>query len=91
MRGANANGRDDMDAFEEFIEKFRSLLGPNPPSLGQGEVEAVLELARVAAHSAERRAAPVTAYLAGMAVAGAAPEAREAFLDDLVVKLEVAR
>jgi hypothetical protein len=36
-------------------------------------------------------AAPVTAYLAGMAVAGAAPEAREAFLDDLVVKLEVQR
>jgi hypothetical protein len=26
-----------------------------------------------------------------MAVAGAAPEAREAFLDDLVVKLEVQR
>jgi hypothetical protein len=45
----------------------------------------------VAAHSSERRAAPVTAYLAGMAVAGAAPEAREAFLDDLVVKLEVQR
>jgi hypothetical protein len=29
--------------------------------------------------------------LAGMVVAGAAPEAREAFLDDLVVKLEVQR
>jgi Domain of unknown function (DUF6457) len=80
-----------MDELNEFIERVRSLLGPNPPSLGPGEVEAVLELARVAAHTAERRAAPVTAYLAGMAVAGAAPEAREAFLDDLVVKLEVQR
>jgi hypothetical protein len=80
-----------MDELNEFIERVRSLLGPNPPSVGPGEVEAVLELARVAAHSAERRAAPVTAYLAGMAVAGAAPEAREAFLDDLVVKLEVQR
>jgi hypothetical protein len=80
-----------MDELNEFIERVRSLLGPNPPSLGPGEVEAVLELARVAAHTAERRAAPVTTYLAGMAVAGAAPEAREAFLDDLVVKLEVQR
>jgi len=80
-----------MDELNDVIERVRSLLGPNPPSVGPGEVEAVLELARVAAHSAERRAAPVTAYLAGMAVAGAAPEAREAFLDDLVVKLEVQR
>jgi hypothetical protein len=80
-----------MDELNEFIERVRALLGPNPPSIGEGEVEAVLELARVAAHSAERRAAPVTTYLAGMAVAGAAPEAREAFLDDLVVKLEVQR
>jgi Domain of unknown function (DUF6457) len=51
----------------------------------------VLELARVAAHSSERRAAPVTTYLIGMAVAGAAPEAREAFMDDLVIKLETQR
>jgi Domain of unknown function (DUF6457) len=80
-----------MDELNEFIERVRSLLGPNPPSIDAGEVEAVLELARVAAHSSERRAAPVTTYLAGMAVAGAAPEAREAFLDDLVVKLEVQR
>jgi hypothetical protein len=80
-----------MDELHQFIERVRGLLGPNPPSLGEGEIEAVLELARVAAHTAERRAAPVTAYLAGMVVAGAAPEAREAFLDDLVVKLEVAR
>jgi Domain of unknown function (DUF6457) len=76
---------------EEFIEKVRSLLGPAAPAVGEGEIEAVLEVARVAAHSSERRAAPVTAYLIGMAVAGAAPEAREAFIDDLVVKLEAQR
>ncbi|HZD71377.1 MAG TPA: DUF6457 domain-containing protein, partial [Actinomycetes bacterium] len=76
---------------EEFIERIRSLLGPDAPSVGEGEIEAVLELARVAAHASERRAAPVTTYLIGMAVAGAAPEAREAFMDDLVVKLEAQR
>ena len=76
---------------EEFLAKVRSLLGPDAPSMTDGAIEAVLELARVAAHTSERRAAPVTAYLIGMAVAGAAPEAREAFIDDLVVKLEVQR
>ena len=45
----------------------------------------------MAAHTAERRAAPVTTYLAGLVLGGAAPEAREAFLDELVVKLELAR
>ena len=44
-----------------------------------------------AAHSSERRAAPVTTYLAGLVLGGAASEAREAFLDDLVVKLEAGR
>jgi hypothetical protein len=81
---------DQTNQFEEFVERVRSLLGPNPPAVEAGEVEAVLELARVAAHSSERRAAPVTTYLAGLVLAGAAPEAREAFLDDLVVRLEVA-
>jgi Domain of unknown function (DUF6457) len=76
---------------EEFLAKVRSLLGPDAPTVTAGEIEAVLELARVAAHTSERRAAPVTAYLVGMAVAGAAPEAREAFIDDLVIKLEVQR
>jgi hypothetical protein len=80
-----------MDELNEFLERVRSLLGPNPPVVGQGEIEAILELARVAAHSSERRAAPVTAYLAGLVLGGAAPEAREVFLDDLVVRLEVAR
>ena len=77
--------------FEEFLEKVRSLLGPSAQGATPGEIEAVLELARVAAHASERRAAPVTAYLVGMAVAGAAPEARESFVDDLVVKLEAQR
>jgi uncharacterized protein DUF6457 len=82
---------DQANELQEFLERVRSQLGPNPPAVGQGEVEAILELARVAAHASERRAAPVTTYLAGLVLGGAAPEAREAFLDDLVVKLEVAR
>jgi hypothetical protein len=81
---------DQANELEGFLERVRSLLGPNPPAVDAGEIEAILELARVAAHSSERRAAPVTTYLAGLVLGGAAPEAREAFLDDLVVRLEVA-
>ena len=84
-------GLAEGDVMEEFIDKVRSLLGPDAPSVSEDEAEAVLELARVAAHTSERRAAPVTAYLIGMTVAGAAPEARTAFIDDLVVKLEAQR
>jgi hypothetical protein len=49
-----------MDELNDYIEQVRSHLGPNPPTIGAGEVEAVLELARVAAHASERRAAPAT-------------------------------
>jgi hypothetical protein len=82
---------DQSNELEQFLERVRSQLGPNPPAVTPGEIEAILELARVAAHTSERRAAPVTTYLAGLVLGGAAPEAREAFLDDLAVKLEVAR
>jgi len=82
---------DQSNELGQFLERVRSLLGPNPPAVSPGELEAILELARVAAHSSERRAAPVTTYLAGLVLGGAAPEAREAFLDDLVVKLEAVR
>ena len=73
---------------DEMLERVRALLGPTAPTVDEDEVEAVLELARVVAHASERRAAPVTAYLVGMAVAGAAPEARVPFIEELLVKLE---
>jgi hypothetical protein len=76
---------------DEMLDKIRTLLGPDAPAVTADEAEAVLELARVVAHASERRAAPVSAYLVGLAVAGAAPEARAAFLDELVIKLETQR
>jgi len=76
---------------DEMLDKIRTLLGPDAPAVTEDEAEAVLELARVVAHASERRAAPVSAYLVGLAVAGAAPEARAAFLDELVIKLETQR
>jgi len=48
---------------EDWIELFAREIGAGPPS--EDEVEAILRLAAVAAHSSERTAAPVACWLAG--------------------------
>jgi hypothetical protein len=48
---------------EEWVEKFAGEVGQEVPS--EEEFNAVLDLAAVAAHSSERTAAPVAAWLAG--------------------------
>jgi transcription initiation factor TFIIIB Brf1 subunit/transcription initiation factor TFIIB len=48
---------------EEWVERFAAELGAETPS--EQEFNAILELAAVAAHSSERTAAPVAAWLAG--------------------------
>jgi hypothetical protein len=53
----------------EWIRKFADELGVEP--LTDDEVEALLDLAGVAAHASERLAAPLTCYLVGRA--GIAP------------------
>jgi hypothetical protein len=59
---------------EEWIASFAQALGRPAPS--DEDFQAVLELASVAAHSSERKAAPVACWLA--ALAGTPPqEARE--------------
>src|SRR3954470_19315453 len=50
---------------EEWIAQFAEALGRPAPDLA--EVQAVLELASVAAHNSERRAAPVACWLAALA------------------------
>jgi sugar/nucleoside kinase (ribokinase family) len=48
---------------EEWIERFAKELGVAVPN--EEELARVLELASVAAHSSERRAAPIACWLAG--------------------------
>ena len=48
---------------DEWIGELARRLGVEPP--GEEEIEALLELARVAAHSSERTAAPLACWLAG--------------------------
>jgi Domain of unknown function (DUF6457) len=47
---------------EEWIARFAEALGR--PAPGEDEMEAILELAAVAAHSSERKAAPIACWLA---------------------------
>ena len=54
---------------QEWLDAFASAAGVTVPS--EDEIEALLELAGVAAHASERTAAPITCWIA--AVAGIDP------------------
>lgn len=47
---------------DQWLERFASAVGTEPPEARQ--VEEILRLAAVAAHSSERRAAPVACWIA---------------------------
>ena len=47
----------------EWIDAFASEVGAEPPT--KAELEAILDLAAVAAHSSERIAAPVACWIGG--------------------------
>ena len=58
------------------------------PAPSAAEQAAILDLARVAAHSSERIAAPISAYLVGLAYAARQADERAAALQALVANLE---
>jgi hypothetical protein len=63
----------------EWIDAYAAALGVDAPD--EGTVEALLDLAGVAAHASERTAAPITCWLIGQAGIGV-DEARR-LADDL--------
>lgn len=75
---------------EHWFERLRAACPAAPGSVGEQEREALLDLARIAAHSSERWAAPISTYLVGVALAQEAPEERAAALQTLVRSLEPA-
>ena len=70
-----------MPTGREWIDRFAREIGAEPPD--DGCVEALLELASVAAHGSERLAAPIACYLVGRQgiEAGAALEAARRLAD----------
>jgi hypothetical protein len=64
-----------MSTLDDWIETACAELGLDPAELPQ---KTVLNLARVLAHTVDRPAAPLTAYLLGVAVGRGAPPAETA-------------
>ena len=61
--GASYPVEEEVMTGDEWIASFAEGLGVKAPD--PSTVEAVLELAAVAAHASERTAAPIACYLAG--------------------------
>jgi hypothetical protein len=57
-----------MNTLEEWTAAVGADLGLEPAPLSTAEIRTVLDLARDAARAADRTAAPLTAYLVGVAV-----------------------
>jgi len=64
-----------MSAMDRWIMTVSSDLGLDP---GSADARAILDLARDVAHNVDRPAAPVTAYLVGVAVGRGMPLTRAA-------------
>jgi hypothetical protein len=58
-----------MTTTADWVSAYAEAAGIAPPS--QGDIEALLQLAAVAAHASERTAAPITCWIA--ATAGLTP------------------
>lgn len=67
-----------MDA-QEWLTSFAERIGLDP--LSQADIDALLDLASVAAHSSERLAAPLTCFLVGRS--GISPVEAKAIADEI--------
>jgi len=73
---SDVNDDESADPIE-WIAAFAARLGVEPPD--QATIDTLLDLAGVAAHASQRRAAPIATYLvgrAGLAADAALSEAR---------------
>jgi hypothetical protein len=66
---------DGPDRLDTWIETACAELGVEP---GDEYIKTILNLARVIAHKVDRRGAPLTSYLLGLAVGGGQPLAESA-------------
>lgn len=57
-----------MSTLEEWTTAVRAGLGLGPGPLGTADTKTVLDVARDVAHAVDRPAAPLTAFLLGVAV-----------------------
>jgi hypothetical protein len=73
----------------EWLDRVRASLEIDGDlTLTSSERRLLLEMARIAAHASERVAAPLSTYLAGIALAGLSPAMRAERLEAIVRNLE---
>jgi hypothetical protein len=79
----------DLERCYELLADVNARHGIGPiESLREEEMMAVLDLARVVAHSVERKAAPLISFWMGRAVASADTDARVAAVRDAIARIE---
>jgi hypothetical protein len=80
----------DPISMDEWLRRLRAAAGvpTDAPPVSAAEQRALLGLARVAAHTSERVAAPISTYLLGVAMASLAPEERAAELERILAVLD---
>jgi hypothetical protein len=73
---------------EQWLARLRATLPGGVAAVSEAEREALLDLARVAAHASERWAAPVATFLAGVAMSDVAPPERAGALRAVITEME---
>lgn len=83
------NDSSDAMSVDAWLDRFAAELpGEMDASLSDDDREALLDLARVAAHRSERIAAPLTTFLLGLALAGSSREDWPARIRTMVERLD---
>lgn len=80
--------RTSAEPLSAWLGRVHAHLPAQVPELTPGETQALLELARVAAHTSERTAAPLTTFLVGAASSQTARGHRETLIRALLADLE---
>jgi hypothetical protein len=87
MRHVTASGTADQERImtpEDWFEQLDAALPGAAEPISEAERVALLDLARIAARASERWTAPVTTFIAGVALTRAPDASRESALRALV-------
>jgi hypothetical protein len=72
----------------DWFDLLLTALPDGAPDVSDEERTALLDLARIAAHTSERWTAPISTYVVGVALAGLPADRRSDVLRELVATLE---
>jgi hypothetical protein len=75
---------------EDWFDLLRAQLPDPSPEPRDREIDALLDLARVAAHASERWSAPISTFVVGVAMADVPPQERAQRIRAIADHLEAA-